>query len=74
MICRELAARPYARRGVIVLTMYHERERLVPLLADGARGYLTKDAAAGRTDYVRFALNVHLLRPGRQAISGPHDR
>lgn len=30
---------------VLVLTMHNERERLLPLLRDGARGYLAKDAA-----------------------------
>ena len=34
---------PHAR--VLVLTMYPERERLVALLAQGARGYLTKEIA-----------------------------
>ena len=36
--------RPEAR--VLILTMYPEQKRLVPLLAGGARGYLTKEAAA----------------------------
>jgi len=31
---------------VLVLTMHAERERLLPLLAAGARGYLTKEAAS----------------------------
>ncbi len=31
---------------VLVLTMYAERERLLPVLQAGARGYLTKDAAS----------------------------
>jgi DNA-binding NarL/FixJ family response regulator len=31
---------------VLVLTMYAERERLLPLLQAGARGYLTKEAAS----------------------------
>jgi len=31
---------------VLILTMFAERERLLPLLEAGARGYLTKDAAA----------------------------
>jgi two-component system response regulator NreC len=30
---------------VLILTMFGERERLLPLLEAGARGYLTKDAA-----------------------------
>lgn len=30
---------------VLILTMHHEEERLVPLLKDGARGYLAKDCA-----------------------------
>jgi DNA-binding NarL/FixJ family response regulator len=30
---------------VLILTMHNEEERLVPLLKDGARGYLSKDCA-----------------------------
>jgi DNA-binding NarL/FixJ family response regulator len=31
---------------VLILTMHAERDRLLPLLSSGARGYLTKDAAS----------------------------
>ena len=31
---------------VLILTMHAERDRLLPLLSGGARGYLTKDAAS----------------------------
>jgi DNA-binding NarL/FixJ family response regulator len=42
---RELAAAAPAVRALI-LTMYAEQERLLPLLEAGARGYLTKEAAS----------------------------
>jgi two-component system, NarL family, response regulator NreC len=41
---RALAEQAPAAR-VLILTMHTEQERLLPLLRDGARGYLAKDAA-----------------------------
>ena len=46
---------------VLVLTMHAERERLLPLLQAGARGYLTKEAASrDLVEAIRAEIARHL--------------
>jgi DNA-binding NarL/FixJ family response regulator len=64
---------------VLILTMYAEHEHLLPLLEAGARGYLTKDAAASDLiDAIRVVASGEIyVRPAAARLLAaavvPHD-